>query len=51
MCRKIQGETLRFKGNKTNWFPKGAVIKCCYVSYSKDSSMFFEESVFALQII
>ncbi len=23
----------------------------CYKSYSKDSSMFFEESVFALQII
>ena len=25
-------ETLRFKAIKTNWFPKGAVIKC-YVIY------------------
>ena len=23
--------TLIFKGIKTNWFPKGAVIKCCDV--------------------
>ena len=33
MCPKLWSrETLRFKGTKTNCFPKGAVIKC-YVIY------------------
>jgi len=33
MCPKLWSrKTLRFKGNKTNWFPKGAVIKC-FVMY------------------
>ena len=44
MCPKLWlRETLRFKGNKTNWFSKGAD--------EQFSSKLFEESFFALQII
>jgi len=32
MCPKLcSKETLRFKGNKTNWFPKREVIKCVVI--------------------
>ena len=32
MCPTLWSrETMRFKGNKTNWFSKGAVIKCFVV--------------------
>ena len=36
MCPKLWlREILRFKGNKTNWFPKGATHHTCYVIYSQ----------------
>ena len=56
MCPKLWSrETLRFKGNKTNWFPKGAVIKC-FVIYPIQRMIILEASLsnnvfFALQII
>ena len=55
MCPKLWlREILRFKGNKTNWFPKGAVINCFVIYPQRDeqfSSKLFKESIFALQII
>ena len=45
---EIQGETLRFKGNKTNWFPKRAVIKC-FVRYPiQKIAACFSKKVFLL---
>ena len=52
MCPKLWSrETLRFKGIKTNRFPKGAVIKC-YVIYPIEGmnnlAISFSKKVFLL---
>ena len=49
MCPKLWSrETLRFKGNKTNWFPKGAVIKCFVIYPIQKIAASFSKKVFLL---
>ena len=52
MCLKLWSrETLRFKGNKANWFAKGAVVKC-FVIYPiqrmNNLAVSFSKKVFLL---
>ena len=49
MCLKLWSrETLRFKGNKTNWFPKGAVNKCFVIYPIQKIAASFSKKVFLL---
>ena len=49
MCPKLLSrKTLRFKGSKTNWFPKGAVIKCFVIYPIEKIAAYFSKKVFLL---
>ena len=49
MCPKLWSrETLRFKGNKSNWFSKGAVIKCFVIYPIQKRAPIFSKKVLLL---